>query len=62
VLVGDPGLLPPQTWLDDTHVIVGCSAAPDNWGTATVAVNGLMQVLHSQPNATFVTVLPRPGS
>lgn len=57
-LASDPGLLPPQAWLDGTHVVVGYSEDGDNWGTAVVSVNGDLQVVESAPNGSLVAVLP----
>jgi hypothetical protein len=58
VLASDPGLLLPQGWLDATHVVVGYSSGGDNWGAAVVGLDGSLQPIMSQPNASFVAVLP----
>jgi len=58
VLASSPGLLMPQGWLDATHVAVAYSSGGDNWGTAVVGLDGSIEVLQAEPNATFVDVLP----
>lgn len=60
VLASDRGLLPPQGWLDASHVIVGYVSGDNNWGTAMVGLDSSLQVLPSEPAASFVDVLPAP--
>lgn len=59
-LASAEGLLPPQAWLDGTHVVVGYSGAPENWGTAIVGLDGTLQVIEEAPNGSFIAVLPLP--
>jgi hypothetical protein len=56
VLAGDAGLLYPAAWLDDTHVVVNYVSG-ENWGVALVGLDGLLDVLQSEPTALFVDVL-----
>jgi hypothetical protein len=48
-LASAEGLLPPQAWLDGTHVVVGYSGAAETWGTAIVGLDGTLQVLKTSP-------------
>jgi hypothetical protein len=57
VLASEPNLLLPQGWLDATHVIVGYTSSQDNWGTAVVGLDGSVQAIESEPNASYVDVL-----
>jgi hypothetical protein len=36
----------------------GFGSGGDNWGTAVVGLDGSIEVLQAEPNATFVDVLP----
>ena len=59
LLASAPELSIPQSWLDDTHVVV--SYYHDDgayWGVAVVGLDGSLQVLQSEPGASFVDVLP----
>jgi hypothetical protein len=57
-LASAEGLLPPQAWLDGRHVVVGYSGAAETWGTAIVGLDGTLQVLQDEPNASFIAVIP----
>lgn len=59
LLTSSPGLSIPQSWLDATHVVVAYyHGEGDYWGAAIVGLDGLLQVLQSEPSASFVDVLP----
>ncbi|HSM58540.1 MAG TPA: hypothetical protein VK879_20465 [Candidatus Sulfomarinibacteraceae bacterium] len=60
VLVSDPGLLPPQGWLDATRIIVGYTDGGQSWGTAMVGLDGSLRQVGARPNAYFAGVIPAP--
>jgi hypothetical protein len=60
IVASAEGLLMPQAWLDATHVVAGYSGQPDVWGTAIVGLDGSLQVLQEEPNASFIAVIPVP--
>ena len=58
VLVSDPGLLFPQGWLDDTHIVTGYTSGLENWGTAIVGLDGTLEPIDAYPNASYVDTIP----
>ena len=60
-LASDPGLLPPQDWLDGTRAVVGYAAGESDWRTAVVGLDGTVTVLDAA-NGSFVAVLNETGA